>query len=99
MQVPVFVVPHDVVDAERPRAPPQRRLVRFAGVGVEQPPAAHVHLSAVGGHDVQVWGALGAGDEPGGNCRARKQLGDQASEGNGHWDTSKVYCGLDFKGE
>lgn len=54
--------------------------MRVAEVGVEQPPAAHVHLGAVGGHDVQVWGALGAGDEPGGNRRARKELGDKAPE-------------------
>lgn len=52
VQVPVFVGPHDVVHTERPRAPPQRWLVRVAGVGVEQPPTAHVHLVAVGGHDV-----------------------------------------------
>ena len=87
MQIPVFVGPHDVVHAERPRAPPQRGLVRFAGVGVEQPPAAHVHLGAVGGHDVQVWGALGAGDEPGGNRRARKQLGDDAPEQVDHGES------------
>lgn len=72
MQIPVFIGPHDVVDAERPRAPPQRWLVSVSGVRIEQPPAAHVHLGAVGGHDVQVRGALGAGDEPGGNRRARK---------------------------
>lgn len=52
MQIPIFVRAHDVVHAKRPGAPPQRRLVRLAGVGVEQPPAAHVHLGAVGGHDV-----------------------------------------------
>lgn len=71
MQIPVFIGPHDVVHAERPRAPLQRRLVRIAGVGVEQPPAAHVHRLAVGGHDVLVRGALGVGDEPGGDCLAR----------------------------
>lgn len=87
LQVPVFIGPHDVVHAERPRAPPQRRFVRLAGVGVEQPPATHVHIGAVSGHDVQVRGALGAGDEPGGNRRARKQLGDQAPEQIDHGES------------
>lgn len=56
MQIPIFVRPHDVVNSERPRAPPQSRLVRLPAVRVEQPPAAHVHLGAVGGHDVLVRG-------------------------------------------
>lgn len=54
--------------------------MRVAEVGGEEPPATHVHLGAVGGQDVQVWGALGAGDDSGGNSRARKQLGGQAPE-------------------
>lgn len=45
----------DVVDAERPREPPNLRFVCLPVVRVEQPPAAHVRASAVGGHDVLVW--------------------------------------------
>lgn len=53
VQIPVFIRPHDVVNAERPRAPPQRRLVRLSAVRVEQPPAAHVHLPFVA--DMMRW--------------------------------------------
>jgi len=80
VQIPVVVLAQDVVDPERPRAPPERRLVRLPAVRVEQPPAAHVHLGAVGGHDVLVRGELGAGDEPVGDCRARDYLGEDSPE-------------------
>lgn len=58
-----------------------------AAAVVEKPPAHHLHLGAVGGHDVQVRGALGADDEPGGNRRAREQLGDQAPEQVDHGES------------
>ena len=80
MQIPIFVRPHDVVNAERPRAPPQRRLVRLPAVWGVQSPAAYVRLGVVGGHDVLVRGELGAGDEPVGDGRAREYLGDNSPE-------------------
>ncbi|MCY1440456.1 hypothetical protein D9M71_567340 [compost metagenome] len=84
MQIAVFIRPHDVVNAERPRAPPERRLVCGAVVGVEQPPAAHVGLGAVGGHDVQVGRALGSADQPGRHGGARQDGGKQPPEEFGH---------------
>lgn len=68
--------------------PSERRCLECsAAAGAEKPPAPHVHLGAVGGHDVQVRGALGAGDEPGGNSRPREQLGDDAPKQIDHGES------------
>lgn len=80
VQVSVGVEPHDVVHADRSRYPADTRQMRFPVVGVEQPPAPHVHLLAISRADMQVWRAGGAGDYPGSNCRVREYLGEQSPE-------------------
>jgi hypothetical protein len=81
MQVAVVILAHDVVDTNRPWNPAYLTLTSRWVVRVEQPPTAHIHLGAVGGHDVKLWGgALGAGYVPGRNRWAREQLGDHSPE-------------------
>lgn len=63
-----------------------RRLQALLGVRAAQDDRAGVPRVVVQvpvfvvPHDVQVRSSLGAGDEPGGDRRARKLLGDQAPE-------------------
>lgn len=90
VQVSVGVEPHDVVHADRPRYPADVSQVRFAVVGVEQPPAPHVHLLAISRADMQVWSAGGARDDPGSDCRACEYLGEQSPDEIEHRDTSTV---------
>lgn len=47
VQVSVSVGPHDVVNSNRPRRPLEPTFARLVVVWVEQPPAAHVQLSAI----------------------------------------------------
>lgn len=48
VQIAILVGGHDVVDPYRPGAPLVLGLVGAAVVGIEQPPATHVGLCAVG---------------------------------------------------